>query len=1337
MALVEITESQRSLHSFILQKDGGYIKGGFDGTSNVYNEETGIVLDLSAYTPTNEGYALELGGGTWYKLESDDNKTGEAIIATETITSNCVYGYFTSEAGYPETLLYKLIINLTPSEPVETTLLKVVRQQIVPEPTETPTAAPGAASAASAGFVSFSSSSSASSADISQPASNGEPTQVVQSSEEENVWLSIESIPNTPGSVNITYRAALASADSNWVTALGLKPAMVDPNAASDGEMQTRLYTGTATLSQLSGKTFVFLSGSYTAEGAWLDQVAGIALNEAGAYEFKEGDCFEVNPDASGASGQVVTFAVPGEIQFTDGAADVAQGGDIDVRLTANRAKQDVYLSYNGSEKSLTGGNESTEELSYRIPVGEIGDADTLTVKAYYKINGEEYLAASYDYELDNAPPQINVEGDAAQDALGKEYSITLDEGGTLSLEVEGGESKEVPLLKDQTVELKFSMDNGVVAYKLSQTEDVLAEGKALAPGEDLTVSLTAKDAKGNATATEKAVSFTAAYVPVTIDPVDDADAVTDRMLKIAGTAFPGADVAVTVTAESGAAAGEAGAETEDTFFIDVGDKKEEDAEPVNTAAETVSAAADPVAADENGVWTAEVPLDAFEGLACGVRISAAYSGSDGTPVVETAEVYGESVSVDLKAPELTVEADGEPVESDAPVLYAKRDGGLTLTVEADEALTGLNVYGADAEGQPADEAIEGAKAEAEDEAWTLTIPFDALEDTDRVFIVADDENGNASEPIEIPVARQFGKIAIEKGKDAVYSPVNRELTITADPGEKLALFVDGLENGDALQETDADKGEWTLDLGALTLDRQGAWNLYLGGRESDAEGADAAICYTSESANDEGAMRELDVDFKCELEPDVSAIANGANELKGTSDPGATITVTKDGSEIGTAEADEKGAFDCKLKNPLKENDPVTITARDANGNENARPYVAGKGEVEAIRLEETGYDREGGALTLKVGGKGGYEWQYSLDGGATWEEKSYTIPAEEAVEETIDVSEDADGKVHDVVVRYKDFADITVSADVLLSTELPKLNADQQINYTAAELTVKADTDGITDVVWALNEEEPAEAEKDAGGDWKVDLSGKTLNAGDVITLTATDMNGDKGEIKVEVTDVADFILIENMSETYRQDVMSGPLTLKGYAVLDKETEDASGLKLMDGTTEIDGDLTKDPDEGTSKTDKLNSEETKRAAKAVQDAIDRAGSDIQGRKTAHPIEITIDPDSPRRYSEGEKARFTVEYNGEPLKIYNYDPNDSEGSLHAEENVRSLQVDFRKSPNYLIPWALVALVTLGGLVAIIVAEVKLTRKSRRLRNARIDPDTGRSELTVRQDEPM
>ena len=258
----------------------------------------------------------------------------------------------------------------------------------------------------------------------------------------------------------------------------------------------------------------------------------------------------------------------------------------------------------------------------------------------------------------------------------------------------------------------------------------------------------------------------------------------------------------------------------------------------------------------------------------------------------------------------ITAPIDGSTIADNTPVITGTGEPGATVTVSLDGTELGDIVVG-------------------DDNTWQIpvTTPLDDGEHT--ATAVQTDEAGNesnaAASTFTIDATAPVPPVVVQPANGSTTGP-SPTVTGTAEDGADIEVFIDGTSIGTAVAN---DQGAWQLPV--TTPLAGGSHTVY-------------AIA-TDEAGNESGQSNTntFTVDATAPAAPVIIAPANGATIgdstplITGTGEPGATVTVSVDGTEVADdVVVDENGDWSFQLTVPLSDAEhTATATQTDPAGNE------------------------------------------------------------------------------------------------------------------------------------------------------------------------------------------------------------------------------------------------------------------------------------------------------------------------------------------------------------------------------------------------------------------
>ncbi|MDW8760297.1 Ig-like domain-containing protein, partial [Streptococcus suis] len=367
-----------------------------------------------------------------------------------------------------------------------------------------------------------------------------------------------------------------------------------------------------------------------------------------------------------------------------------------------------------------------------------------------------------------------------------------------------------------------------------------------------------------------------------------------------------------------------------------------------------------------------------------------------------------------------------------------------------------------------------------------VTIPANKVQDGSTVSATSTDEAGNTSNPATDTAKNNPDTTA--PTAPVVNTPTAGDTTVTgtAEPGATVKVtFPDGTE----VTTTADENGNYTVDVPAgVEL------------KEGDKVTATATDKAGNESPAGEGTTVATP-DTTAPAAPVVNAPKAGDTTVTGTTEPGATVTVTfPDGTEVTTT-ADENGNYtvDVPAGVELKEGDKVSAKATDEAGNTST--------PTEATTTANP----------------------------SDADENTPNTPAVTPVEDTNNLTDDEKAKVKDEVekanpdlptgttVEVGNDGTVTItypdgSVDTIPGTDTVTPNTDTTapaapvVNAPkAGDTTVTGTTEPGATVTVTFPDRSTATTTADENGNYTVDVpAGVELKEGDKVSATATDEAG-----------------------------------------------------------------------------------------------------------------------------------------------------------------------------------------------------------------------------------
>ncbi|GAB4070991.1 hypothetical protein GCM10028777_37860 [Angustibacter speluncae] len=312
--------------------------------------------------------------------------------------------------------------------------------------------------------------------------------------------------------------------------------------------------------------------------------------------------------------------------------------------------------------------------------------------------------------------------------------------------------------------------------------------------------------------------------------------------------------------------------------------------------------------ADGTGAWTLPLPTPLADGPHEVVATATDAAGNTSPPSAPSTVTVDSSLPA---APVVTTPADGSTTDDATPAISGTAEPGATVTVEVDGTVVGTTT--ADGTG-----------------AWTLTptVPLGLGEH--EVVATATDAAGNESAP-SAPVS--FTVVAgavpppviVSPADGSVISDRTPEVSGTGLPGAVVTLVWDGQVYGTAVVAAD---GTWRIPVTAVQAD---GWHTLQAFQTLPLTGQGSVL----------SARSDVLVDATAPAAPTIVSPADGSSttdrtpQVRGTGEPGATVTVRVDGVVVGTAVVGADGTWTLDLSRALTVAGHVlSVVQTDAAGN-------------------------------------------------------------------------------------------------------------------------------------------------------------------------------------------------------------------------------------------------------------------------------------------------------------------------------------------------------------------------------------------------------------------
>ncbi|HFI0335340.1 TPA: Ig-like domain-containing protein, partial [Streptococcus suis] len=443
--------------------------------------------------------------------------------------------------------------------------------------------------------------------------------------------------------------------------------------------------------------------------------------------------------------------------------------------------------------------------------------------------------------------------------------------------------------------------------------------------------------------------------------------------------------------------------------------------------------------------------------------------GNDGTVTI----TYPDG-SVDTIPGTETVTPNTDTTAPEAPVVNAPKEGDTTVTGKTEPGATVTVTF---PDGSTATTTAD------EDGNYTVDVPAGVeLKEGDKVTATATDKAGNVSEPTETTTTANPSDADENTPNTPAVTPVADTNNLTDDEKAKVKEEVEK-SNPDLPTGTTVEVG----NDGTVTI-------TYPDGSVDTIPGTDTVTPNTDTTAPEV---------------PAVNAPKAGDTTVTGTTEPGATVTVTfPDGTEVTTT-ADENGNYtvDVPAGVELKEGDKVTATATDEAGNTSTptETTTTATPDTTAPEAPVVNAPKEGDTTVTGTAEPGSTVTVTFPDGSTA------TTTADENGNYTVDVPAGVELKEGDKVsAKATDEAGNTSDSTEKPVTANPS-DADENTPNTPA-VTPVADTNNLTDDEKAKVKEEveksnpnlPTGTTVEVGNDGTVTI---TYPDGSVDTIPGTD--------------------------------------------------------------------------------------------------------------------------------------------------------------------------------------------------------------------------------------
>ena len=308
--------------------------------------------------------------------------------------------------------------------------------------------------------------------------------------------------------------------------------------------------------------------------------------------------------------------------------------------------------------------------------------------------------------------------------------------------------------------------------------------------------------------------------------------------------------------------------------------------------------------ADGAGDWTLDQPTDLADG---DHEVSATATDAAGNVSPESATTTFAVDATAPAAPVITIPADGTTTADATPTYVGTAEPNTTVEVFVDTAVIGTTT--ADGAGD-----------------WSLDQPTDLGDEPHTVVATATDAAGNTSDPDSstfVVDTTSTTPVVDQPADGSSTNDTTPQIGGTADPGDTVTVTVD------------------STVLGTTTAGPDGSWTFtpttpLAPGEHTVTASAEDVLGNASEVS--EPVTFTIDVtapDAPVITSPtDGSLTSDPTPPVRGTGEPGATVTVFVDGTSVGETLVDPDGVWELTPTTPLTDGDHViTATQTDPAG--------------------------------------------------------------------------------------------------------------------------------------------------------------------------------------------------------------------------------------------------------------------------------------------------------------------------------------------------------------------------------------------------------------------
>ena len=381
----------------------------------------------------------------------------------------------------------------------------------------------------------------------------------------------------------------------------------------------------------------------------------------------------------------------------------------------------------------------------------------------------------------------------------------------------------------------------------------------------------------------------------------------------------------------------------------------------------------------------------------------------------------------------------------------------------------------------------DGTKVSAKaDKDGNYSVPVSGLKEGDKVSVTATDAAGNKSGATEATVAKADDKTAPDAPKVNEVKAGDTAVTGTAEAGSTVEVT---LPNGTKATATAGEDGTFSVPVSGL--------------KEGDKVSVTATDAAGNKSGATDATVAKAD-DKEAPTAPVVNPVKAGDTAVTGAAEAGSTVEVTlPDGTKV-SAKADKDGNYSVPVSG-LKEGDKVSVTATDAAGNKSgATEATVAKADDKTAPDAPKVNEVKAGDTAVTGTAEAGSTVEVTLPNGTkatatAGEDGTFSVPVS-GLKEGDKVSVTAT----DAAGNKSGATDATVAkAD---DKEAPTAPVVNPVKAGDTAVTGTAEAGSTVEVILPDGTKVSAKADKD--GKFSIPVNG--LNAGDTVSVTATDESG-----------------------------------------------------------------------------------------------------------------------------------------------------------------------------------------------------------------------------------